>query len=707
MRTIRFFLFTFSLLPTPFIAQAQESTLVTPPATEDEGPLLTADEPIEFDQETRSMTARGNAVLEDADFLLEADTIQFRQMEQSAEAKGRVRLNLGKMRVLGEEATYDLGEEVIQTGFFKLGQPPAFLKGRGLTATRDNLVIEDGVLFYNEPGPFAPNLAAETITYEQDGTLLLEDTRFRVGDFSFFALPAYRTTIGDRDRPFSLQTKMGFRNNLGAYVQNRIMVRTSPEWRVGGLLDGYTKRGVLFGPAVDYRILDPDHTMIGEAFGGFINDHGNRGLDVLNRPIDENRFFIEWKHQQRIDERWSATGRATWLSDSYVERDFRRELFEHNQQPDTFFDLTYSGDNSYSTLFTRPAPNDFYIVQQRLPELRFDLMPIPLAQTGLYQQAQASAVHLVEKSPTGGPELRSDRLDAYYGLSYPWTTSEWLTVKPVAGGRMTHYNHTQGARDHYTRFLGQVGFDAQADMYGYWAYRNEFWKIDGLRHKLRPIMSYRYIPKATQGQGDIPPIDRNVFSTYLETLDLGNRRDIDQLTKTNTLRFGVENYLQTRHPEYGSRDLAYLHLYQDYRFDDQANQDDWSDLYTTVGIAPAYWLDVSAYTRYQVEDGTLNEIRTRWRFLDGDKWEASIYTDNLKESFDQYYLDLRYRLNQRYTLLGRARYDAYRDEFTEQSIGLASLVGNAWRVEAEIEWRRGDQREDSVGFNIRVDLLNF
>src|SRR5690606_4232541 len=93
---------------------------------------------------------------------------------------------------------------------------------------------------------------------------------------------------------------------------------------------------------------------------------------------------------------------------------------------------------------------------------------------GIYQRAQASAVRLREDPVEIGPILRSTRLDAYYGLSRPFTPREWFTVTPLAGGRVTHYANTLGTlrAGDYTRVLGEIGLDAALRTSGTFEYQN-------------------------------------------------------------------------------------------------------------------------------------------------------------------------------------------------------------------------------------------
>ena len=56
---------------------------------------------------------------------------------------------------------------------------------------------------------------------------------------------------------------------------------------------------------------------------------------------------------------------------------------------DNFLESYYTGDNYVISAFTRFQPNDYHIVQRRLPEIRFDGLPVE-AGSGIYHRVNAS-----------------------------------------------------------------------------------------------------------------------------------------------------------------------------------------------------------------------------------------------------------------------------------------------------------------------------
>ena len=305
------------------------------------------------------------------------------------------------------------------------------------------------------------------------------------------------------------------------------------------------------------------------------------------------------------------------------------------------------------------------------------------------------------------PALRTNRLDAYYGLERPFTPTPWFTFTPVAGGRVTHYTDALGGKSDYTRTLGEVGFDARLLASGTFDYKNLVWEIDGLRHLVEPKLSYRYVPEAANGRAYIPPIDRRVFSTYLQPLSLGDSRHLDDLTARNTLRLSLGNTLQTRAAGYGSRHLASLNFAADYRFDEVPGRRPLSDIYTELALTPAPWLRWEVFQRFDPHAPSQQELNTAVELMDQEWWSLRLATHFLKNNYEEYYLEYRQRLNEVFDVTALWRYDARSSRFNEQSYGVWQRLGQTWAVKYEVSWFNGPRRESSFALNLEVELLKF
>lgn len=693
----------FSLLLSflPFALLANRPAVAAAPLQ----PVITS-ETQDFDGNTREVIGRGGATATIGDMLLTADEIRFRTTTQVVVASGHAILTRGERRLLADTITYNLKDGTYTVSDLRVGEYPLYVTGTSATGDRTTLVVNDAQATVHEPGHFVPTLHAARIYYTPGEKLRAEGANVGVGEVRPVI---FRLFQQDLQEPLISYVSLdgGYRSSLGLYGEAGLHVPVGPNLRLGGDLGVYTNRGVMVGPSGTYSSTREGAEYDGSFSSGFIRDHGKRLTDVLGEPVPKNRGFVAWDHQQQLAPHLTLTGELNYWKDSEILRDFRPDDFFQVQQPDTFLESVYTGPNYFVSLFARFQPNSFQLVQQRLPELRFDLLPITFG-PGITERFNASFAVLREDPLAGsGPQLRSDRFDAYYGLSRTFAPQEWLSFTPVAGGRFTHYTRATGGRDTYTRMLGEIGFDASLRTSGIYQYKNEAWGIDGLRHLMTPRLSYRYIPEADKGRAYIPPIDRETFSTYLQPLGLGLVRSIDDLHATNTLRLGLDNTVQTRDATYGSRDLLVLNLAADFRFKRPPGVRDVSEVHTEFALMPASWMQLDTYSSFAPQSFTLREFNSGLTLHDGNQWSVRFSSNFLRRELEDYQVDTRMRINEAYEAVVRLQYDVRKHRFNEQAYGIRHKISNLWLAEYALTLYDGPRRESRVGFNVQLTVIGF
>jgi LPS-assembly protein len=693
------------------------------------------------------IVASGHAELRDADLLLTADEIRYNRATDEASATGHVVYTRGAVRVLADKVVLHRRDQSFSAEHIRLGSYPYYIEGRAANGSRQEVTVFDARIAYGEPGPWQPTAKAGKVIVSPGHQLRFENAQLGIGHAQPLPLPEFQQSLSDPLISF-MTFSGGYRGSLGAYLDAGLHLPVAPGLRLGGDVGYYTARGLLAGPSGSYADANDPEKLHGVFHSGYINDHGDKGVDVLGRPISENRAFAEWQHQQQVTPDLSLAGQLNWWRDSEVVRDFRPREFFPVQQPDNFVEATYEQPNFFVSAFTRFAPNSFEIVQQRLPEVRFDLMPIAVG-PGFVERFNASIAVLRENplpfgpgspatlpslpsagaapgdfySPTFGStvssespysgstihDLRSTRFDAYYSLSRPIAYRDWFALTPVAGARVTHYMDTEGAAKNgsYTRGLGEIGADAELHTSGTFAYKNDAWHIDGIRHLFTPRVSYRYIPEADRGQAYIPEIDRQTFSTYLQPLGLGDVRNIDELRATNTLRLEFDNTLQTRDPQYGTRDLLRFNVADDFRFKRQFGERDVSEIHTELTAMPARWVDFGFYNSFAPQTFTMREFNSGITLHDGTAWTVRFSNNFLRHELHDYYMDLRARLNEEYDVIARLRYDQRTHRFNEQAYGIVQNLANTWRISYLVSLYSGPRRESHFGLSVQIDTVRF
>ncbi len=687
-----------------FLGLTSLSLLATMARAQSAAPVATGNK-FYYDDKTKESVFSGSAKLVYGDLIITADEIRYNTTENSASATGQFVLTSGKRRLVADSGTYNLATKTLHVHNLRLGEFPVYINGETVDGTLDEMTITNATVFLRENAYYTPSIHAKKLTYARGKIIVGEDVTLGLLGGQLIHLPRFEQKLDVQFINY-LTARLGYRASLGLFGEAGLRVPVAPGFRVGADVGLYTARGFMAGPSGNYTRVGDGDTLNGYFRSGFIRDFGDRKLDVLGRAVPENRGFFEWQHQQRLGEHLTLDGEFNYWRDSEILRDFRPRAFFPVQQPDSFLEGTYSTDNTVLSAFARVHPNQFHRVQERLPEIRFDLLPMS-APGGFYERFNASVAVLREDAFGIDPQRRSTRLDAYYGITRPLTPTEWFTFAPVAGGRVTHYSDTTGGRDAFTRTIGEIGFDAQLRGSGTFDYKNPIWEIDGLRHLITPKISYRYAPAADDGRAFIPPIDRSVFSTYLQPLSIGDTRDIDDLHALDTLRFELANTLQTRDPVYGSRNLAQLSLAADYRFSREPGAKPLSDIHTAIALTPAPWLKFEVYHRFTPQDKVQQELNTAIEITDQHWWSLRLSSHFLKHDYQEYSLDYRQRINEVYDVVGRWRYDSLRSRFNEQTYGISQRLGQTWAVKYEASFFQGPRRESSFSFNVEVELLKF
>jgi LPS-assembly protein len=668
---------------------------------------ITADS-VSYDYNSRETLARGHARVLDGNLLFTADEIRYNQATDTLSARGHAAYTRGIERLLADSIVYHRADGTFTAENLRVGRNQLYIQGRRAEGTRREMVIHDATITYGEPGPWQPTVRADTIVFSPDRFIRVYHSWVGFGTTDLIPIPHVSESLSGPLALPDISVSPGYRSDLGGIAKFSLEVPSGPGVKEGGEADLYTDRGLMAGPIADYSSPDGSGDLKGSLRSGFIDDYGKRGLDILGDGIPKDRAFVQFDHQQQVTDNLTLDADVNWSTDSYVVRDFRTREFEATQEPDNYVESDYAGENFFASAFTRFQPNTFDPAQQRLPELRFDLLPTAIG-GGLYERFEASSAALRELPPAGGPELRSNRLDAFYGLTRPFSPVAWFTFTPVAGARVTDYLDTAGAAvpGGETRTLGELGFDAVLRMSGNFDYRNRQWKIDGLRHLVTPYVSYRYIPAGNADPNRIPDIDADTFDTYLPPIELGDARAIDALGAADTLRVGVDNTLQTRDPVYGSRDLVVLRLAEDFLFNRQPGQPEHTSLYGELSLLPTNWLEVDSQQIVAPQSGSVREFESGVKLHDGDIWALRLATDFVSQEDDDYYAEFTRRLNEAYRGLVRVDYDAREHRWDRRELGLIQVVNNTWKLEYTVTFDSGPSRTGHFGLNLQVDVIRF
>lgn len=715
-------LFLCGLLPNAFSQQSSVDASLSTPAS--------------FDMKTGELVATVNAQLTYGNWLLTADEIRLNQKAGRALAKGNVVFTRGDIRLVADSLYYQIEENTALIENFRVGNGKYYVSGSSLKGNPDDFRFQDINFHPGEPGTYLFKAKADEIAIINQNEIKGKRLSFKLGVIPFFIIPNISQPIDGERNVF--KADLDYSGNIGAGIGNEIRVPINSNFRAGANITLSSKRGIMAGPAFEYDFKEGENTSSGGFTSGFIDDNAKEIQPdlITGNPIDDERFFAEWQHQQHWGDRGAINAYGRWWSDINVTREFHEDSFDTMQDPDTFIEANYSGDNWQATLFSRISPNRFQTFTERLPELRFDLFPTQVA-PGLLNQGSVSFAKLRKNfSDPITANNETERADAYYGVRHTKPLATGITLTTKAGIKAVHYFdniiETDAGNqpwinsfplaplsiidDFYhilprpsikegTRAYGDLGFDLKFTAYRQSEYKNKTWNIDGLRHIFEPTLSYRYTPdldsNSTHALQDTP-----AFANYLTPIDIEDRRDIDTIGEHHITRFALRNRIQTKDEEYGSRDLIRFDFAMDYLIDDYDQGTDFSDIYSDIEIKPANWLEIDVFSRYNLEDSETRELNTRLAITDPGYWKFGIGNHFLKRQLEQYFLFGEYNLNENFKVYAVAKFDEVSDTFYEQRIGLMQRALEKYGIKYELRIFEGNRLESDFGLRIGVDLFD-
>ena len=591
-------------------------------------------------------------------------------------------------------------------------------------------------LYFREPVQDSPRLEMRQGTYRSEESVSGSGLRLNTFGGLKLPLPAIEYTFGAPSIDFD--TTLGFRNSLGLYARTRTLYPVNRRLAFGGNLDLFSRRGILVGPALDWK--RPDGSLSISIDTGWIHDGDSdeRGVDLLGQPIDADRGFAELVIRANQGGEFQAQARSSYISDSELYRDFRREDYFETFQPDSFLDLTWQSGNFLFNAFARRQVNDHYGMVERLPELRAEWLPSPLGESGFYIQGAAGATRyrnveiadlplairfpggplgLDMRNPTTGtgwPDMVEapyhNRLDGSFTLTRPVSGPSGIQLVWRAGGRLTEYTRTSsvdGPISSASRWMGELGVDLSRSMARTYVLDRPQWDINRLQHVSRVSVKYRWHPGDADSDTAIPDIDDYIYIARRPVLDLSDITHTDSLQEWNVARLGWENRFRVAGEDGVFRDYLSLNLFQDLDLGAGKGEEDWDALYAEIDYQPFPWLELQWRQKVQTGQRTNEAAYLRAILSSADLWSLTFQAEYLRGGIEQYDLQAAYRLTENIGLLGYWHYDADLGTVTRQQYGISRRFANVWQMQLYVAFNNENNREDDFSVGMRWIWLSF
>ncbi len=534
-------------------------------------------------------------------------------------------------------------------------------------------------------------------------------------------------------------------NSYGFLLGNRRVEHGIPvsDYVLTTHADYRTRRGLAFGldlKDVEMRRLYPDMTGLA-TYLAVDEDPSINPTNTTRSATRHNRYRVALQARWSLDDHidlpgdWALTTNINIVSDRYALRDFFEDECKVDDKPDNTIALTRRTDRGQDMIFTRFAPNNYYMTDERLEassyRSRRTISGTPIAYEtrtsfGIMRQ-NLSALQKIEYREALD-NLSDESLRDYYerllnaesyvrfNTTHEFSTSfhvlRFLNVTPKAGAGYTGYYDVGGVGSD-NRLLGYLGCDFDIKFNRHWEkFRVPWLDLKGLTHVIHPYASISH-GTISSSNDLVPKVDTwsstlGSSTTNPMPLDLMGFTGIDGWGNWTVWRMGVRNdFTSTCDGERVS--LLTWNVFMDYNVDNPNTERRFSNLYSILRFRPSQRFSARLETQTPtVEDGDgFRQYNTSFSWQPTPWFEGSVghrYISNhpVQSDASQFTFRANLRINEHYTFAGRWYWDVEKKRFPIQQYSLFRNSG-AWYVGATLFLRNNGGRKET-GFGISFTL---
>ena len=666
--------------------------------------ILEADNEVFFDEVLQKMVAAPNARLESGPVLLLADRIEYDANQSEAFAEGKVILSDGEIRLLARRIKLNLITGDFNASEIKFGIYPWAIQSDELSRQNSTIQGLNSSLYLLGKEKNEPNLLVRELRWnEEEEVIRAGNISIKLGDHTVGRLPSFSGKTNRKSLQYKLRA--GKQSNLGWYLG------TGGKWQLGANVDvnadftGYSKRGLLLSPGLQWDSNGKDSNYNGSVESGWIDDQGDlRGNDLLGSPIDSHRSYIRAYTINRPQENWRVAGQFEWNEDSEVYRDFQRQQFHENQWNDSFGEITFEGKNWTVSSLTRWQANQYESTVEQIPNLRIDLAPTPLANTKFYNTIAIEFSAFRQKGNLGELLQKSNKLDLGYKIVRPFRLGNGLIYSPHLSYRRQDYSMDG---PNANRSMGEWGNEIRYEVSGDYNWENATWNIDQIRHIMGFSISHRKVNRMSADQESlIPQIDNPFVELNLRPIDLMDHIEADGLTPYEVVRLGWENQFLTRSGEQ-TRRIASLHFFQDLYHKKEDNGDIAKEFFASLSIQPAPWISFTGQSKINSDEGKVIRNSFSAQFIDGTVNTLEVGYFKYLSFSDQWRLSANHRWDERKSFHTSIAYEEESNTIPYWQAAVEYNRSAAWTWIISVTGRKGTTKENETEIALSTRIFAF
>ncbi len=609
--------------------------------------------------------------------LVSADKMVVNTNNGDVDAEGSVRVLETNLTLVGPHLHYNYNTRQMDWAEFRAGESPFFVAGQALHGDGTNRAysVTNAMVTTDDYSKPMETVRASRVTVVPGQYVEAHNAVLYADGVPIFYFPYYHHDLTQSPNHFTFLP--GYRGIFGPYLLSTYEYTVNNQLSGAIHADYREQRGVGVGP--DFAV----HLgQFGDATFKYYYTYDRRpDLDEVTNAVEipHNRQRAYFAYHATPFTNLTILAQAAYLSDPYVTHDFFESDYEKDIEPNTFVDVDKLWSNWSLDTLAQPQVNPFYETVERLPEARLTGLHQQILDTPLFYESQSTVGYYRRQfsdTNTLQTNYQAGRVDTFHQITLPETYFGWLDVTPRAGGRFTYYGPATGPEATTTnqdRWVLNTGVEVSFKASQVWAgAQNDFLDVDGLRHIIQPSINYAFVPRPNVQPQDVPQFDYSPSNLLaLPPLDFPDDNAIDAIDAMNTVRFGLNNRLQTKRDS-NVVDLVYWDVDMDWRLRHDAGQTTFSDIYSTLELRPRSWLTVESATRYDINSGRFNLAQDSITFQPNTTWNLSLGQFFLRNDpvygigNDLFNATFFYRLDENWGARIAADYDAKTGTLEEQ-----------------------------------------
>jgi LPS-assembly protein len=666
----------------------------------------------EFDLQTGLGRGTNGVLVRYGSAFLTADQVGVNQPSGDVTADGNVRIQSEEQVWVGEHIRYNFKTKQMEAEQFRTGKAPVFAAGEGLHGEYTNrlYMATNGVITTDDVAEPAVKIRAKYLKIIPGQRVEARHATLYVGGVPVFYFPYYSRNLGPRANNFNFVP--GYRSTYGPFLLSSYRFFLDEQLDGTAHVDYREKRGVGLGPDLNYHL-----GRWGDGTFKYYYLHDQDPAVDGDPTIPNNRQRVWFSYQANPATNLSVKALVRYQGDTNLIREFFEGEYRQDNQPSTYVDVNKFWSNYSLDTYVQPRVNDFLETVERLPDVRLTGYRQQLGNSPVFYESESSVGYYRRLFPetnsfASSLDFEAARADTYHQLLLPETFFGWLNVTPRAGGRLTYYSKASGpgaTTDELYRGVFNTGAEFSFKASQLWpGAQSDFFQADGLRHIIQPSFNYVYVPQPNYaGTNELPQFDYELPSLRLLPIDFPDYNNLDSIDSQNVVRLGLHNKLQTKR-EGKIVNLVDWDLYTDWRIQPNAQQNNFSDLYSDLTLNPRSWLSFQSQLRYDIQDGLWRMSHTTLTFQPHKSWKWTVGQTYLHDDFSSsptalgpgesvFTSSILFRLNENWGLRASHYFDANTGDLREQDYAIIRDL-RSWTAALTFRFRNspGSQEDFTV-----------